>query len=182
MKDTKGGADSKPLCFFVPFVVKSCGGNSEPGSSKMPGKFKGTPAQQRALSAYVKLERAASAAFAYARVGLEEEGLTLSQFAVLEALYHVGPQNLGDLARRILTSSGNLTLVIDNLQKRGLVTRQQQGTDKRFVVAAITPPGAKLIKRIFPDHARRITGVMSRLKPEEQNQLGDLCRKLGKGE
>jgi len=148
----------------------------------MPSKFKGTPAQQRALSAYVKLERAASTAFAYARVGLEEEGLTLSQFAVMEALYHVGPQNLGDLARRILTSSGNLTLVIDNLQKRGLVSRQQQGKDKRFVLAAITPAGAKLIKRIFPDHARRITEVMSRLKSEEQNQLGDLCRKLGKGE
>src|SRR6478736_4112346 len=98
----------------------------------MPKKFKGTPSQERALRTYVKLERAASAAFAYARVGLEEEGLTLSQFAVLEALYHVGPQCLGDLARRILTSSGNLTLVIDNLQKRGLVKRQQQGKDKRL--------------------------------------------------
>ena len=148
----------------------------------MPKKFKGTPAQERALSSYVKLERAAGAAFAYARVGLEEEGLTLSQFAVLEALYHVGPQYLGDLARRILTSSGNLTLVIDNLQKRGLVKREQQGNDKRFVTANITPSGARLIARIFPDHSRRITEIMSRLTPEEQDQLGDLCRKLGKGE
>jgi MarR family 2-MHQ and catechol resistance regulon transcriptional repressor len=148
----------------------------------MPRRFKGTPEQDQALSAYVKLERAASAAFAYARVGLEEEGLTLSQFAVLEALYHVGPQCLGDLARRILTSSGNLTLVVDNLQKRGLVKRGQQGKDKRFVVASITPSGARLIERIFPDHARRITEIMGRLKPHEQAQLGDLCRKLGKGE
>jgi MarR family 2-MHQ and catechol resistance regulon transcriptional repressor len=148
----------------------------------MPKKFKGTPAQERALAAYVKLERAASAAFAYARVGLEEEGLTLSQFAVLEALYHVGPQCLGDLARRILTSSGNLTLVIDNLQKRGLVKREQQGKDKRFVLACITPAGEKLISRIFPEHARRITEVMGRLKSDEQDQLGQLCRKLGKGE
>ena len=148
----------------------------------MPKKFKGTPAQERALRTYVKLERAASAAFAYARVGLEEEGLTLSQFAVLEALYHVGPQCLGDLARRILTSSGNLTLVIDNLQKRGLVKREQQGKDKRFVLACITPPGEKLIAKIFPEHARRITEVMGRLKADEQEQLGQLCRKLGKGE
>src|ERR1051326_1930482 len=148
----------------------------------MPGKFKGTSAQERALSAYVKLERAASAAFAYARIGLEEAGLTLSQFAVLEALYHVGSQTLGDLARRILTSSGNLTLVIDNLKKRGLVKREQQGKDKRFVLAAITPAGARLIKRIFPEHARRITDMMGRLTPEEQEKLGDLCRKLGKGE
>ncbi len=145
-------------------------------------RFKGTPAQERALSAYVKLERAAGAAFAYARVGLEEEGLTLSQFAVLEALYHLGPLFLGDLARRILTSSGNLTLVVDNLQKRGLVKRKQQGKDKRFILASITPAGSKLIARIFPEHARRITEVMARLKPEEQERLGDLCRKLGKGE
>jgi MarR family 2-MHQ and catechol resistance regulon transcriptional repressor len=148
----------------------------------MPKKFKGTSAQERALSAYVKLERAASAAFAYARVGLEEEGLTLSQFAVLEALYHLGPLFLGDLARRILTSSGNLTLVVDNLQKRGWVKRKQQGKDKRFIIAAITPAGRKLIARIFPEHARRITEIMARLKPEEQQKLGDLCRKLGKGE
>jgi len=148
----------------------------------MPNKFKGTPAQERALSAYVKLERAASAAFAYARIGLEEEGLTLSQFAALEALYHVGPQCLGDLARRILTSSGNLTLVIDNLQKRGLVKREQPGKDKRFVLASITPSGEKLIAKIFPEHARRITEVMGRLEPDEQDKLGDLCRKLGKGE
>jgi MarR family transcriptional regulator, 2-MHQ and catechol-resistance regulon repressor len=145
-------------------------------------KFKGTPTQERALSAYVKLERAASAAFAYARIGLEEEGLTLSQFAVLEALVHVGPQCLGDLARRILTSSGNLTLVINNLQKRGLVKKEQQGKDKRFVLAYVTPGGEKLIAKIFPEHARRITEIMSRLKPDEQAQLGDLCRKLGKGE
>ena len=145
-------------------------------------RFKGTPAQERALSAYVKLERAAGAAFAYARVGLEEAGLTLSQFAVLEALYHLGPLFLGDLARRILTSSGNLTLVVDNLQKRGLVKRKQQGKDKRFILATITPAGKKLIARIFPEHARRITEVMARLKPDEQEQLGDLCRKLGKGE
>ena len=148
----------------------------------MPKRFKGTPAQERALSAYVKLERAAGAAFAYARIGLEEEGLTLSQFAVLEALFHVGPQCLGDLARRILTSSGNLTLVINNLKKRGLVKKEQQGKDKRFVLACITPAGEKLIAKIFPEHARRITEIMARLKPDEQMQLGDLCRKLGKGE
>src|SRR5215475_2235643 len=148
----------------------------------MPKKFKGTPAQERALSAYVKLERAAGAAFAYARVGLEEEGLTLSQFAVLEALYHVGPLCLGDLARRILTSSGNLTLVLDNLEKRGLAKRTQPVRDKRFVQATITPAGRKLIATIFPEHARRITEIMARLSSGEQEELGALCRKLGKGE
>lgn len=148
----------------------------------MSTNSKGTPQQERALNAYVKLARAANSAMAYARVGLEDADLTLSQFAVLEALYHLGPLCLGDLARRILTSSGNLTLVIDNLEKRGLAKRRQQGKDKRFILATITPAGRRLIARIFPQHSRRITDVMARLSPAEQEQLGRLCRKLGTGE
>ncbi|HEY6274684.1 MAG TPA: MarR family transcriptional regulator [Terriglobales bacterium] len=147
----------------------------------MGKKFKGTASEKRALNAYVKLARAANAALAYARVGLEEAGLSLGQFAVLEALYHVGPLYLGDLARRILTSSGNLTLVIDNLEKRGLAKRRQPLKDKRYILATITPRGRKLIGRIFPGHARRITNVMGRLSRSEQERLGALCRKLGTG-
>src|SRR5258708_5429784 len=96
----------------------------------MGTKFKGDAAEVRALDAFVKLARAANTVLNYANSDLEALGLSPSQFAVLEALYHVGPLNLGDLARRILKSSGNLTLVVDNLQKRGLVERQKQGEDK----------------------------------------------------
>jgi MarR family 2-MHQ and catechol resistance regulon transcriptional repressor len=148
----------------------------------MSKSLKGRSRRERALSSYVKLARAANTAMAYARIGLEDADLTLSQFAVLEALYHVGPLNLGDLARRILTSSGNLTLVVDNLEKRGLAKRRQQGHDKRFILATITPAGRKVMARIFPQHARRIVEIMSRLSPVEQSQLGRLCRKLGTGE
>jgi MarR family 2-MHQ and catechol resistance regulon transcriptional repressor len=151
-------------------------------SGIMGKNFKGAPREERALNSYVKLARAANAALAYARTSYEDSGLTPSQFAVLEALFHVGPLCLGDLARRILTSSGNLTLVVDNLEKRGMVKRQQQGPDKRFVLATITPAGRKLIARIFPEHSRRIAEVMGRLSASEQQQLGDLCRKLGKGD
>jgi len=148
----------------------------------MGRNFKGAPAEERALDTYIKLARASNTAMAYAKIGLDEAGLSHSQFAVLEALYHVGPLHLGELARRILKSSGNLTLVVDNLEKRGLVKRQQQGQDKRFFLATITPAGRKLIARIFPHHARRIIQIMDRLTSAEQEQLGKLCRKLGKGE
>ncbi|HET7872689.1 MAG TPA: MarR family transcriptional regulator [Terriglobales bacterium] len=147
----------------------------------MSKKFKGTTREERALNAYVKLARASNTAIGYARVGLDEAGLTPSQFAVLEALYNVGPLYLGELARRILTSSGNLTMVLDNLEKRGLARRSQRGKDKRFVRATITPSGRRLIARIFPDHAKRIAEVLGRLTPSEQEELGRLCRKLGTG-
>ena len=148
----------------------------------MGRNFKGSPAEEGALDTYIKLVRASNTAMAYAKAGLESAGLSYSQFAVLEALYHLGPLHLGELARRILKSSGNLTLVVNNLEKRGLVKRQQQGEDKRFFLATITPAGRKLIAKIFPSHARQIVEVMERLTPTEQIQLAGLCRKLGKGE
>jgi MarR family 2-MHQ and catechol resistance regulon transcriptional repressor len=147
----------------------------------MTGKFKGGADEERALGAFVKLARAANTVLSYTNANLEPAGLSPSQFAVLEALYHVGPLRLGDLARRILKSSGNLTLVVDNLEKHGLVQRRKQGDDKRFILATITPAGEKLISSIFPNHARRITEIMGRLTSEEQEQLSNLCRKLGKG-
>src|SRR4029077_15484243 len=105
----------------------------------MSKNFKGSPKEEQALGSYVKLARAANTVLAFSREGLDEAGLTTSQFAVLEALFHVGPLCLGDLARRILTSSGNLTLVIDNLQKRNLVKREQQGKHTRLYRANTTP-------------------------------------------
>jgi len=136
--------------------------------------------QQRALGAYVKLLRASESVHGEAMRSLAEEDITPSQFAVLEALYHVGPMCLSVLADKILKTSGNLTMVVGNLEKRGLVTRQQSTHDRRFVSAAITEKGKKLIARIFPEHATRITELMNRLTPREQETLAELCLKLGK--
>lgn len=136
--------------------------------------------QERALAAYVKLLRASESVQGEAMRSLAEEDITPSQFAVLEALYHVGPMCLSVLAEKILKTSGNLTMVVGNLEKRGLVTRQQSTHDRRFVSAAITEKGKKLIARIFPEHATRITELMNRLSPREQETLAELCRKLGK--
>src|SRR5690349_5368213 len=146
----------------------------------MSRHFHGTPRQERALSAYVKLLRASETVHSEATRTLAGEGLSASQFAVLEALYHVGPMCLSVLAEKILKSSGNLTMVVGNLEKRGLVTRQQSRDDRRFVSAVITDKGKKLIARVFPEHASRIAELMSRLTPREQETLAELCRKLGK--
>jgi MarR family transcriptional regulator, 2-MHQ and catechol-resistance regulon repressor len=136
--------------------------------------------QAQALAAYVKLLRASDSVQAEAMRSLAQEDITPSQFAVLEALYHVGPMCLSVLAEKILKTSGNLTMVVGNLEKRGLVTRQQSTDDRRFVRAAITEKGKRLIARIFPAHAARITELMNRLTPREQEILGELCRKLGR--
>jgi MarR family transcriptional regulator, 2-MHQ and catechol-resistance regulon repressor len=146
----------------------------------MPRHFHGTPRQERALSAYVRLLRASESVHAAATRSLAGEGLSPSQFAVLEALYHVGPLCLTELAHKILKTSGNLTMVVRNLERDGFVTRQQQSKDRRFVSVAITEKGRKLMARIFPIHLEHIVELMNRLTPGQQDELGRLCRQLGK--
>lgn len=146
----------------------------------MPTHYKGSPAEERALSAFINFLRAADSVAARLDSRIEMGGLTHGQFAVLEALLHLGPLNQCDLARKLLRSGGNLTVVVDNLEKRGLVRRERQKDDRRMVIVSLTPSGRRLITRIFPQHAAAITAEMSRLAPEEQETLRALCRKLGR--
>lgn len=146
----------------------------------MPTHYKGPPETERALSAFINFLRAADSLAARLDSQIEMAGLTHGQFAVLEALFHLGPLNQCDLARKLLRSGGNVTVVIDNLEKRGLVRRERQKEDRRMVIVGLTPSGRRLIARIFPTHAAAITVEMNRLSLEEQETLRALCRKLGR--
>ena len=139
----------------------------------------GGPAEQRALDAYVKLHRATDSLRARSTHFFASHNLTYSQFATLEVLYHVGPLCQRDIGAKVLKSGGNLTLVIDNLEKAELVERRPSTEDRRQKVVALTPKGRRLMAAIFPEHARRISASMSVLTSREQEQLARLCRKLG---
>jgi len=142
-------------------------------------RFQGSEKELRALNTYVKLMRAAESMTARAHQHLSSAGLTISQFAVLEALYHLGPLSQKDIGQKILRSSGNITMVIDNLEKRGLVRRDRDKHDRRFFIVHLTDDGKRLIRKIFPPHAAVITMEMNTLSPTEQKALGALCKKLG---
>lgn len=137
--------------------------------------------EAKALNTYVKLMRAAESLTARVHKHLSSVGLTISQFGVLEALYHVGPLSQRDLGQKILRSSGNITLVIDNLEKRGLAKRERNRTDRRFFIVHLTDKGQELIRKIFPPHAALIANEMSVLNATDQKILGDLCKKVGRG-
>lgn len=143
-------------------------------------RYKGTKAENRALDAYIKLVRASESVVGRLGQNLRaEDDLTLSQFGVLEALMHLGPMCQRELGVKILKSSGNVTMVVDNLEKRGLVARRRSVEDRRVTEVDLTAKGRALIKGIFPRHAAEITAEMGRLTAAEQKQLGALCRKLG---
>jgi len=107
-------------------------------------------------------------------------GLTLTEFGILEVLYHKGPLLLGEVQRRILVSSGGITYLVDRLEKKGLVERRECTEDRRARYAALTPAGEELIARIFPEHAACIEELMAQLGEEEQARAVDLLRTLGR--
>ena len=148
----------------------------------MPTHYSGSPEERLALNTFIKLTRSVEAMM----TRLAQHGtlgdLTVSQFGVLEALYHLGPMCQNELAGKILKSSGNMTLVIDNLEKHGLVQRQRNTDDRRMVTVSLTQAGQELISVVLPGHVAAIQREMSILSPREQQELGDLCRKLGKAD
>lgn len=146
----------------------------------MPTRVKVIDSQSRALHAYIALMRAASSATARIHQHLSAHDLTLGQFAVLEALVHVGPMRANELARRILCSAGNLTIVLQNLCKRRLVQRTADPGDARCIVLTATDKSRRLIADIFPAHVERLTAEFAALSPAEQDKLRRLCRKLGR--
>jgi MarR family transcriptional regulator, 2-MHQ and catechol-resistance regulon repressor len=147
----------------------------------MPTHFKGCKEAERALSAYINLIRASDSIASKAAAQVEPSGITLGQFAVLEALHHLGPMCQHTLAKKLLRSGGNITLVVDNLEKRGWVRRERQKDDRRMVQIHMTPKGARLIAKIFPEHVAAITKIMSELTENEQEELRRIAGKLGHG-
>ena len=87
--------------------------------------------------------------------------------------------SLSDIAQKILTTGGNLTMVLGNLEKLGLAHRQKCPEDRRMLIVVLTAKGKALIRKLFPEHAASIVEFMGALSPAEQEQLSDLCRKLG---
>ena len=112
----------------------------------MTTKLQRHTGETRALKAYVKLMRAAESITSRVHKHLSSAGLTVSQFGVLEAIYHLGPLSQKDLGRKILRSSGNITMVIDNLEKRRLVRRKRDTSDRRIFIVHLTGEGQKLIR------------------------------------
>ncbi len=148
-------------------------------TKQMPTRYEGTASEQLALNTFIKLQRAATT-FQSALTRKETIGpLTLSQFAVLEALFYAGPMCVGEIGSKVLKSDGNMTLVVDNLEKQGYVQRRRDPGDRRLVRVHITEAGTQLIQEIMPNHVATIREMMSVLTVDEQIQLSDLCRKLG---
>ena len=80
------------------------------------------------------------------------DGLTPTQFSVLDVLYSKGPMKIGELLESTLATSGNMTVVIRNMEKKGWVTRTTCPNDKRAYLVTLTEEGRQVIDRALPHH------------------------------
>src|SRR5262245_6594102 len=110
---------------------------------------------------------------------LLEHELTASQFAVLEVLLHLGPLHQIIISEKLLKTSGNITMVLSHLERRGLIARDRDDNDRRCNTVRLTSSGRRLISSLSPQHATHITELFGILSPEQQEALGSLCRQLG---
>jgi MarR family 2-MHQ and catechol resistance regulon transcriptional repressor len=137
------------------------------------------PENEAALKLWVVLSRAHEAVAELAKLDIERGALSLTEFAVVEALYHKGDLSAGEVSARVLLQSGSLTYVINKLVKRGLIDRRVCETDRRLAYLQLTASGRALMKRIWPGHEAVIALATSGLNAAEKRTAIKLLKKMG---
>jgi MarR family 2-MHQ and catechol resistance regulon transcriptional repressor len=147
----------------------------------MPTHYSGTRLERRTLDTFIKLTRCTNSLLSRLAERNTVGDLTYSQFAVLEALYHLGSMTQGDIGGKVLKSGSNMTTVIDNLERLGLVRRERDARDRRVIQVHLTEAGSGKIEAVLPGHVAALVEEFQVLSAKEQETLGELCKKLGKG-
>lgn len=110
---------------------------------------------------------------------LKPYGLTIGQFAVLEVLYHKGDMTVGEVQEKILSSSGTIPVIIENLEKRKLLFRMKDERDRRRCILRLTEEGKSLIAEIYPINEAMILEEFQIYSEKEKEQLVILLKKYG---
>ncbi len=145
----------------------------------MGTKYNGNNREKLVLNAFIKLKRATSSISQELSQGLNKENLSETQFGIMECIYHLGPISQKDLSKKLLCSTGNLTQVLDNMERSNLIKKSRDTKDKRFYSIDLTQEGFNKIKNLFPIHLESIMKIFNVLNDNELNEIGNLLKKLG---
>jgi MarR family 2-MHQ and catechol resistance regulon transcriptional repressor len=124
--------------------------------------------------------KATRALMRYAAAGIKDTGLGLSDFAVLEVLLHKGPLPVNTIGPIVDLTPGSISIAVDRLFAKGLVSRVESAEDRRVRIVALTPRGKDLIASAFREHSGQMKRVFSELSPEELRGLETAIKKVGK--
>lgn len=129
---------------------------------------------------FLVLWKAARAVESYAEKSVIDLEIGNSDFAVLEALLHKGPLPVNEIGKKVLLTSGSITVAVDRLERKKLVERRAHGTDRRARIVHLTKEGRKLITRAYTQHAADLERlVAASLTPKERTALIRLVKKIG---
>jgi len=138
------------------------------------------PDRTATLQLLIALGRSAQAIERGVRPHLAEHGLGMTEFAVLEVLYHKGALPLGEIRDRILVTGASTTYVVKKLERRGLMRRRTCTEDQRVVFGELTPKGRTRMDEVFPGHVDRLRQVMAGLSVAEKREASGLLRRLSR--
>ena len=129
---------------------------------------------------FLVLWKAARAVHSYAAKSIEGLEMCASDFAVLEAILHKGPLPVNEIGKKVLLTSGSITVAVDRLEQKGLVERRAHGTDRRARIVHLTGAGKKLIARAYAQHASDLERLASAsLTKTERATLIQLLKQIG---
>ncbi len=135
---------------------------------------------QKPEHVWLVMMKAMRALTRYAAAGIEESGLGLSDFGVLEVLLHKGPLPVNTIGPIVDLTPGSISIAVDRLFAKGLVSRVESAEDRRVRIVALTPSGKDLIASAFRMHSRQMRRVFSELSSEELRGLETAVKKIGK--
>ena len=138
------------------------------------------PTDTRGVHIWLIMLKAFHAVNAYAAHSFQRHGLGDSDFRVLEALLHKGPLPVNTIGPKVFLTPGSISIAVDRLYEKGLVTRMESGTDRRVRVVDLTPKGRDLITSTFSVHANDMEKLAEILAPSERVQLVNALKRLGK--
>jgi MarR family 2-MHQ and catechol resistance regulon transcriptional repressor len=145
----------------------------------MGSNYKGTTREINSLNVYIKLLRASDSLRSRINKLIIKKGLTESQFNMLDTLFHLGPLSQSELGKKLLKSGGNITMIVDNLEKRKLTRRERNKNDRRFFTIHLTKQGSELIENLFPKILPVLVNEIYKLNSDEQLEFQRMCKILG---
>ena len=133
-----------------------------------------------AVHCWLVLGKAFQATSKYLYAGLEETGIDNTDFRILEALLNKGPLPVNTIGPKVYLTPGSISVAVDRLVERGLVSRVESPEDRRVRVVSLTPKGKELITPVFRKHSAEIGKVFADASPKELRTLETILKKIGK--
>ena len=133
---------------------------------------------KKSMAVYISMSRVINTLRRENNKLILKHDLTLGQFAVMEALYFKGRLSTGEVMEKILTTSGNIPVIVKNLEKDGFITREQDESDKRRFILDLTDKGKDLMDEIVPENLKFMDELISLWDDDEKEELIILMNKF----